>query len=131
MKEKIKTNINDRTYTADVMCWARGQCTEQGWNINYSSILTTLIQQAGRWCENYASDLFLDWKSIDNKLLSGEEINEQFLFGFRQQGVDHAAYVQSRLKDDPFCQEYRALWVLDIATNKEDLVMTMQLGRIR
>lgn len=30
-----------------------------GWRINYSSILSKLIQEAGRWCEHYASDLFI------------------------------------------------------------------------
>lgn len=47
--------------------------TLQGnWEINYSSILTKLIQEAGRWCEHYASDLFITWKhNIDKKLDDG------------------------------------------------------------
>ena len=35
---------------------------EGKWEINYSSILTRLIQEAGRWCEYYASDLFVQQK---------------------------------------------------------------------
>ena len=35
---------------------------EGKWEINTSFILTRLIQEAGRWCESFASDLFVQWK---------------------------------------------------------------------
>ena len=38
------------------------------WEINTSSILTKLIQEAGRWCESYASDLFIRWGVIQKGL---------------------------------------------------------------
>lgn len=41
---------------------------EASFNINTSSILTRLIQEAGRWCERFASDLFVSWRSIEQKL---------------------------------------------------------------
>lgn len=39
--------------------------SEKSWNINYSDILTLLIQKAGTICKNYASDLFIIWSSLE------------------------------------------------------------------
>ena len=61
-----------------------------GWNINMSSTLTELIHLAGRYVEQWASDLFIFWNChIDNKeVLQDKEWNETWYIGFRRQGVD-------------------------------------------
>jgi len=60
------------------------------WDVNMSDIITRLIQLAGRYCERYASDLFIDWKfssanpdEKDFRYGGGKTI-----FGFRENGVD-------------------------------------------
>ena len=66
-------------------------------DVNLSSILTILIQTADRYCESYASDLFIDWedvkKFIDFPPIAGNQ--KLFIFGFRKSGVDHEAYVRN------------------------------------
>ena len=138
MKGIIKTTIvarnifnekSPKDFTADVVFSATGCKCGDKWDVNYSSILSCLIQQAGRWCEHYASDLFIDWKSIDKSLDDGSMRTKQYLFGFRQSGVDGNTYVTARYMADPHDEEYRAVWVLDIQTVEDNI--TMRLGRIR
>ena len=83
--------------------------------INYSSILTRLIQEAGRICEFYASDLFIDWRLIMEALEDGTMESGSRLLGFYDSGVDEAKSVlywyneTSRGRD-----HYSAIWRLDI-----------------
>ena len=77
--------------------------------LNYSTILSVLIGEAGRWCRNHAADLFIPWYRIES---------ESMLFGSYESGVDPATFVLSRY-NNPSCygiasSYYRALWRLDI-----------------
>lgn len=82
---------------------------ENHWDINYSSILTRLIQSAGRFCKNYASDLFIDWMNIESQLTGENTYYEgkyEYLFGMRKQGVDHASYVLSNANNGKYLNDY-------------------------
>ena len=106
-------------------------CSYSGkYDINYSSILSKLIQEAGRFCDYYASDLFIDWKNVEKTIETAAPIKETFLFGFRSNGVDHAAYVFSRyrLEGTHAKYNYRSLWRLDIDADGESINMT--LGKV-
>ena len=92
------------------------------WEINYSSILTKLIQEAGRWCEYYASDLFIIWHNIDKNLDDGAMDTEQFVFGFRKDGVDHKEWYELHKND---VGRYRAVWFLDVIVNDEKMEMVL------
>lgn len=93
------------------------------WEINYSSILTKLIQEAGRWCEHYASDLFIIWKcNIDKKLDDGTMDTERFVFGFRKDGVDHKEWYELHKND---VGRYRAVWFLDVTVNDGKMKMIL------
>ena len=48
------------------------------WEINYSSILTKLIQEAGRWTERYASDLFLGWRLMKFLVILSRKVLPEF-----------------------------------------------------
>ena len=89
------------------------------WDVNYSSILTELIQNAGRWCERFASDLFISWQTIDNYLKNQTIENKSFLFGFRQSGVDHDTFIFSKFNHDEYTEEYRSIYRLDIEFIKD------------
>lgn len=85
------TDINSfRKITEHRTITATGQVSDTGKvEINYSFHLTKLIQEAGRWCRYYASDLFLWWNSM-LKALAADRSSASYLFGFRESGVDSA-----------------------------------------
>lgn len=83
----------------------RNSIEESGYmgNINISDVITALIQQTGRFVENYASDLLFTLDHIrelcDNQYDLPENIDEIFAFGLRRHGVDHNDYIMSRLTE--------------------------------
>ena len=86
--------------------------SEHRFCINTSSILTRLIQEAGRWCEFYASDLFILWKhNVDQKLDNGTMENTRLVFAFRESGVDGELAYEHNKENRHY---YRAVWHLDI-----------------
>ena len=96
---------------------------EGKWEINYSSILTRLIQEAGRWCESYASDLFVQWKyGIDQKLDNGTLYTDTFVFAFRDSGVDSEEWYETHKNEHNY---YRAVWFLDVFTDKGKIKMML------
>ena len=96
---------------------------EGKWEINTSSILTRLIQEAGRWCEHYASDLFVQWKyRIDNKLDDGTLETDTFVFAMYDCGVHHKAFYENH-KNEP--NYYREIWFLDVVTDEGKITMTL------
>lgn len=93
------------------------------WEINYSSILNRLIQEAGRWCEHYASDLFIQWKyRIDSKLDDGTLESDTFVFAMYDNGVHHKEWWENRKSEYNY---YRAVWFLDVETNEGKIKMTL------
>ena len=97
--------------------------------INLSEIYTVLIQEAGRWCESYASDLLVDidilkrhldnpdsWRDSKNfKVDSNGNESIYFKFGFRAGGVDHKEYIEASLKNDySKYYYYRSMWELTV-----------------
>lgn len=121
--------------------YAYGLLTEEGrrdyysgkYEINYSSILSRLIQEAGRFCEYFASDLFIDWGGVLRWMEEAEDNSESvFLFGFRQNGVDGNSFVLSRYNNGCYRypeKEYRSMWRLEISTDDKDSIK-MILGRV-
>ena len=96
---------------------------EGKWEINTSSILTRLIQEAGRWCESYASDLFVQWKyGIDQKLDNGTLYTDTFVFAFRDSGVDSEEWYENHKNEHNY---YRAVWFLDVLTDKGKIKMML------
>ena len=102
------------------------------WSINYSSILTKLIQYAGRYCESFASDLFIIWQYEVEKRLKNPYLDSYSVtFGFREMGVDH------EVSDDPEMQivtkndkknsyYYRKITTLDVEIKGEEIKMTLK-----
>lgn len=125
--------VNDYAYKRDIHK-ANGYLSAYSgkYDINTSGILTRLIQEAGRFCENYASDLFIDWESVENRIKSDDKIfMSTFLFGFRQNGVDHSTFILSRYNGGMYSNpesEYRSMWRLDIEADGKEINMT--LGRV-
>ena len=94
------------------------------WGVNTSGILSRLIQEAGRYCKFHASDLFIIWSLIHNRLKNETLQTERYLFGFRENGVDEKQLLLTRYnKEGDYIAnhfiaslEYRSIWVLDVVT---------------
>lgn len=68
--------------------------------VNLSDILTFLIQRVGSFTKHYASDLFIDWKTVEkivSTLPEEDHKNYKIMFGIREFGVDHDSFIISRL----------------------------------
>lgn len=97
---------------------SQGEIYNNKCSINASAIWTKLIQEAGRWCKDFASDLLYDYMKIEEKIENATLETESHLFGFRECGVDHDSYIFSRYSNQPVygnaALEYRAIWRLDV-----------------
>lgn len=107
---------------------AFGKCCSF-WEINTSSILTKLIQEAGRWCESYASDLFIRWGEIQKGLETATVEPGKHVFAFRESGVDG----NREYKNYPdacgsysSCDYYRAVWILDVSISGDKITMQLR-----
>ena len=84
------------------------------YEINYSSILTKLIQEAGRFCLFYASDLFIFWKAVEESLSEyREEESITYLFGFYESGVHISADVAKAFEQHNYYY-FRSVYALEI-----------------
>lgn len=117
--KKIGINTFKISTIADKATGAWNPNTKQ-FSICYASILSKLISEAGRWCESYSSDLFIEWHHIINSLNNYELKSQKFVFGFRQQGVDGLKYITSKLNNGYSNDYYRSIWILDIKITETD-----------
>lgn len=115
-------------------CW--GIKGDGEYSINYSHILSDLIRIAGRICVNYASDLFIDWSALMEELKGNPDYEGGiYLFGFRENGVDHTEFVLQRYNTG-CSEEIKELYMLEVSVyescdsigNVSDLEIVMILG---
>ena len=108
---EIEKDFSTKTYYSQVI-----EAEGRDFDINYSSILTKLIQESGRLCESYASDLFITWNSIERKLKEKTMETSVYLFGIREMGVDHNEFILSRYNNNGCYAkyEYRKIYRLNI-----------------
>lgn len=113
--------------------------------INSSSILTKLIQVAGRLVDRFASDLWLGWREITRDLEAActriflkeglpTDFAKSYLFGFREEGVDDESFVLSRYNNagtynNSFGAAYREIWRCDVCVSCEGKI-TMSLYKV-
>lgn len=96
---------------------------EDGFEINYSSTLTHLIQYAGRYCENYASDLFLIWSCLVERFKNKDYTGEKLILGFRESGVDKNESVVRNYNENRYY--YRKIVTVEIEVKDGRLDMYM------
>lgn len=118
-------------YWVNANQYYNGISEEGKFDINYSSILSFLIQRAGGICKHYSSDLFITWNYIQDKLKDSHYKGDKILFGFREMGVDSNGFILSRCNNygiKNMNDEIKELYVLDIKVD-EDFYMTMELRK--
>lgn len=122
-----------------------GYVTQNGIEFNTSAIFSRLIQEAGRWCESYASDILIDIETVKRILTRSPEdwhqvkevtktengdISVILRFGFRKSGVDHAAWIEENLKDaNRKYYYYRAIWNLNLTYTPKNNRVSVKLWR--
>ncbi len=90
-------------------------------NINISDITTFLIQNVGRYCDRYASDLLISYESLINTInnLNPDRKNEYLWLGLRKSGVDGIAYIIANMKDhspEYIATYYRKVFCIKISS---------------
>lgn len=116
------TNDKDNKVLSDQQVWVIRSMSEH--DINISTMGTILIQTAGRWCERYASDLFIGWDTLRAKIRKHIETtdiinDDEEVFGFRKNGVDHDAYVYNRISNGENIDNYYSKLYMVKITDKE------------
>lgn len=101
-------------------------------NINYSEILSKLIEEAGIHCKAHASDLFISWQHFLNDVSKQDKdgtVTEYF--GFRELGVDHESFIKVKLENEDVYgkDHYASIFRLDCSIHKE--VVTMKLYQLK
>lgn len=94
------------------------------WRVNKTDILSKLIQKAGRWCEENASELFERWSEVEEYFSSGVDENRIFIFAFHQFGVDDIiAYNYHQNRWDA-STHYRSVWKLETQIDGDSMQLT-------
>lgn len=97
--------------TAQPEITATGYVYENKTEINMSSIYSKLIQEAGRYCDRFASDLLYDIQSIEHHLEAQK--SETLYIGFRRYGVDNNAYIATKIPQE-LDSTYRVIYSVKI-----------------
>lgn len=114
--------------------WAKEFCgSEMKWNINCSDILTQLIKDAGRFCDRYASDLFIIWQDvIADKLYQDNWESHTITFAFYDSGVEYE--LSNELDRQPVTEQlnnnrfyYRKIDRLKITVNGNIMTIVMEV----
>ena len=92
--------------------------------LNTSSLYSFLIKEAGRLCDHYASDMFIDLKTLDNAIAGSESVlfevdDYRWVVGIRDYGVDHDAFLECRMKEHSVARNYRKIYYLEINLDTE------------
>lgn len=104
---------------------------ENKWCINYSSMLSFLIKQAGTHCKNYASDLFITWQTVEILLKDPDAFHGTVFFGIRENGVDHLEFICNRLTNGFKHEQYiGGIYAIDFIA-EDDGFCTMKLYEVR
>ena len=119
MKAICRTKHAGTDYAVEVMVPEKPFLEAEGkWDnrssrylINMSSILTKLIQETGRWCEHYASDLFYMYSEIEKKLGEYDEDGSvSYGFAMHESGVHDAYEAAYNTQNLSIHRMYRAVW---------------------
>lgn len=103
----------------------RASFDSDSYDINLNTILTKLIQDAGRFCEMYASDLFIDWTHILHTINS--ENDGIFAIGIRENGVDSNSYVSHHIKTDWNNYYYRRLYAVKVSHSADEIAKYVEV----
>ena len=95
--------------------------------VDWSAMLSKLIQLAGLHCESFASDLFMFWNEFVRQFNASDwKSLTHTIFGFYENGVDCNSEVVDRVAADS--HYYRCVAAVDVNVSEDgEVVMSMQV----
>lgn len=72
------------------------------WHGNLHTIEDILIQTTGRFCEEFCSDLLIEFRHIQACLDTNDFDTRYFAFGIRQRGVDGIPFIAANIRQNDY-----------------------------
>ena len=95
--------------------------SNQEYSINLSSIYTKLIQETGRFCERFASDVLYGIKTLESFMNETGPFEVTEFFGLRENGVDGFEYIMHNFKNGYSASYYRKIYAVKLYTAGDKL----------
>lgn len=142
--ESNELSINNMELTYEAVGHCKGEFVESSrvgvfdkLSINYSDILTTLIKAVGKNTINYASDLFISWEYLKERI-ENVDFHTDFYswYGIREDGVDHDSFIESRgIDSKEYIGIYRVKVTYEVKENyyynRSKTFIEMELQKIK
>lgn len=127
----IKTAFQSAGEEHDIV--ERGQLSPNSgeYSINLSTIITKLIQETGRFCERYASDLLITWREIESFIFhpnpSDNFTNRVYAIGIRENGVDGNEYIAYEMEQSLSIDDhYRRIYGIRVSHRNNAVIVEMR-----
>jgi hypothetical protein len=101
-------------------------------DVNDSGIWNRLIQEAGRKCDFYASDLLIDYDSYKRDLPEFVKRGEgyEWAFGFRSMGVDSKSMIESGYERAYISRFNLTLSIDEVQVSSDYVSFNLELRRV-
>lgn len=88
-----------------------------------SGLFTLLIKEAGRLCDDYASDMFYDLQELyrdlnGNDAVLFEQDTYRKVIGIRECGVDGEQFVSARAEQEGCVYHYRTIYLITVTPDE-------------
>lgn len=94
------------------------------YSVNISNIMTRLIQETGRYCESYASDIYYTLKELEEYTEKIKNRNELVLIGMCDCGI-HEINADTIGNPDTFPYRYRKIYGIRIVSNEKKISVVL------
>lgn len=89
-----------------------------------SGLFSLLIKEAGRLCDDYASDMFYDLQDLYRDLNGNDAVlfkqkTYRNVVGIRDMGVDHETFVSLRAEQEGCTYHYRAIYLIMVTPDEQ------------
>ena len=89
-----------------------------------AGLFNLLIKEAGRLCDDYASDMFYDLQDLyrdlhGNDAVLFEKETYRNVIGIRENGVDHEDFIRVRAEAESCTYHYRAIYLITVTPDEK------------
>lgn len=118
---KYGKDLCDHTFQLDD---GRPYFNERFNGIWLAGLFTLLINEAGRLCDSYASDMFYELQTLykdlnGNDAVLFEQETYRTVIGIRDMGVDHEAFVNLRADAEGCIYNYREMFLITVTPDEK------------
>lgn len=115
-------DANNNILATQIMEHNRYTSDDRYWHGNLHVLEDILIQATGRFCEEFCSDLLIEFQHIQACLNTNDFDTRYFAFGIRQRGVDDIPFISVNIRQNDYKLShgyYRKIYAIKI--NNEQL----------